>query len=133
VSIGKHPGPMGSRRRAGDDFSRRAPPSRSDRAVLPERRSILIGHGQPRAGKVSVAGLTTEEIRTKLLFLMMDRDLPSLSAAVGAALDEWSACCGNRVASTDRSGALNDTSLSAEGVQHHGGRVLHPPAGGGGL
>jgi hypothetical protein len=75
--------------------------------------------GRVKAGKARVAGITTVEIKMRLDFMVLDRDLKSRSQALGVALAEWDRCCGRRV-------LLDDSPSASEGSASDPPRVVHP-------
>ena len=50
---------------------------------------LSMPHGRLRPGYEKVAGVVTSEIYRELLAFQTERNLPSLSQAVGQALREW--------------------------------------------
>jgi len=67
---------------------------------------------------VKVAGVARDEVKMELLQFMFEEDLPSLSQAVGAALEQWLA--DRRKRRSVQPGGDGD------GATNGGNRVLHP-------
>lgn len=77
--------------------------------------------GRLRVGHVRIAGVAKDEVKQELLELMREEDLPSLSRAVGIALEQWLATRRNRVLNPEGVGdGRKPPPTTAE--------VLHPAA-----
>jgi hypothetical protein len=95
----------------GDESARDAfgipPRRRTARFEHSDGEGVIAPTGRLRPGYVRIAGVVRGEVKVALLELLLERDLPSLSQAVGLALEEW---CTLR-----QSGALHLTGNVAEG------------------
>jgi len=74
--------------------------------------------GRLKAGFVKIAGVARDEVKLELLEFMLEEDLPSLSQAVGAALEQWLT---NR-----RTRRSSPPARDGTGTYEDRERVLHP-------